>query len=326
MENFIFITKKGTKIYRKNNLLYIENKSEAFKESLPFNHFSAIIAFTKLDISTSTINFITSKNKSIFLLNKFGKINSLIVPEYFSSNSKNRIIQYSLANSEENSLKIAQHIIMIKTQNIIKYIKIWYSNSEIPFTQLIKEKEDTFYSKIFSAKNTQELLGAEGYISKHMFAAFIIGLAPEFKFKTRAYYPPPDPVNALLSLTYSLFYNYLYVYTLNNGFDPYIGFLHKRRGKHAVFVSDLMEIYRPNLTFWVKYLFKKEYFTLNDFEYNNKYNWFLKYASLRHYLKLFTEKYILNSEKEIHKDAFAFFNVLKKYKKEGKIDGIFVHI
>jgi len=120
MKNFIFITKKGTKIYRKNNLLYIENKKEAFKKSIPFNHFSAIITFTKLDISTNTINIIASKNKALFLLNRFGKIAFSLLPKNFNLDQLNIKFQYKLAKNEKLSLDVAKFIISMKFAHIIK--------------------------------------------------------------------------------------------------------------------------------------------------------------------------------------------------------------
>ncbi|MGF1452909.1 MAG: CRISPR-associated endonuclease Cas1, partial [Opitutales bacterium] len=70
---------------------------------------------------------------------------------------------------------------------------------------------------------------------------------PEFTFyfDKRNRRPPRDPVNALLSLLYSLLAKDCTIACYAVGFDPYVGFLHQPRFGRPALALDLMEEFRP---------------------------------------------------------------------------------
>ncbi len=59
--------------------------------------------------------------------------------------------------------------------------------------------------------------------------------------------PPRDPVNALLSLTYSLLAKECTLACYAVGLDPYVGFMHQPRHGRPALALDLMEEFRPLL-------------------------------------------------------------------------------
>jgi CRISP-associated protein Cas1 len=66
-----------------------------------------------------------------------------------------------------------------------------------------------------------------------------------FDFANRNRRPPRDPVNALLSLAYSVLAKDLTIICHTVGFDPYLGFYHQPRFGRAALPLDLMEPFRP---------------------------------------------------------------------------------
>ena len=66
-----------------------------------------------------------------------------------------------------------------------------------------------------------------------------------FDFTGRNRRPPRDPVNALLSLGYSLLAKDLMVVCHAVGFDPMLGFYHQPRFGRPALALDLMEPFRP---------------------------------------------------------------------------------
>jgi CRISPR-associated protein Cas1 len=66
-----------------------------------------------------------------------------------------------------------------------------------------------------------------------------------FDFTKRNRRPPRDPVNAMLSLAYSLLAKDLTIVCHAVGFDPYLGFYHQPRFGRAALAVDLMEPFRP---------------------------------------------------------------------------------
>lgn len=73
------------------------------------------------------------------------------------------------------------------------------------------------------------------------------GSTPKFSFdfQSRNRRPPRDPVNALLSLAYSLLAKDLTIITKTIGFDPFMGYYHQPRFGRASLALDLMEPFRP---------------------------------------------------------------------------------
>jgi CRISP-associated protein Cas1 len=66
-----------------------------------------------------------------------------------------------------------------------------------------------------------------------------------FEFTRRNRRPPADPVNALLSFTYSLLAKDLTIIGHSVGLDPFIGFFHQPRFGRPALALDLMEEFRP---------------------------------------------------------------------------------
>jgi len=98
--------------------------------------------------------------------------------------------------------------------------------------------------RVAKAEKLEQVLGYEGAASAAYFRLLKTFLPHDWGFQTRQAHPPTDPVNALLSLGYTLLYNQLYAAINVVGLDPYQGFLHQRKRGHATLASDLMEEWR----------------------------------------------------------------------------------
>jgi len=102
-----------------------------------------------------------------------------------------------------------------------------------------------------SAPGLPQLLGAEGNAARLYFEAFpgLIraagGTELGFDFTARSRRPPKDPVNALLSLAYSLLAKDAAVTARAVGLDPFLGFFHQPRYGRPALALDLMEEFRP---------------------------------------------------------------------------------
>ncbi len=120
-----------------------------------------------------------------------------------------------------------------------------------------------------AARSLEELLGVEGAAAAVYFQQFgglirerieeedfLEGIAPPtpaaapevaftFDFTTRNRRPPTDPVNAMLSLAYSLLAKECTLAACAVGLDPYVGFYHQPRHGRPALALDLMEEFRP---------------------------------------------------------------------------------
>lgn len=107
-----------------------------------------------------------------------------------------------------------------------------------------------FASTAAAAEDLETLLGIEGSAARLYFASFGSMLKtsgqtlPALDLDGRTRRPPKDPVNALLSFTYSLLLKD-WVTTLESvGLDPMMGFYHAPRYGKPALALDLMEPFR----------------------------------------------------------------------------------
>ncbi len=94
----------------------------------------------------------------------------------------------------------------------------------------------------------EELMGLEGEAAQRYFACFdslILQQKETFFFAGRSRRPPLDPVNALLSFSYTLLARECAAALEAAGLDPYVGFQHRPRPGRQSLALDLMEELRP---------------------------------------------------------------------------------
>jgi CRISPR-associated protein Cas1 len=100
-----------------------------------------------------------------------------------------------------------------------------------------------------SAGEITELLGIEGTAAAIYFEQFESMLKQrenwQFDWRGRNRRPPRDPMNALLSLGYSMLAKELTGVCHAVGLDPFLGFMHQPRYGRPALALDLMEEFRP---------------------------------------------------------------------------------
>lgn len=168
--------------------------------------------------------------------------------------------QFRKADDERFCLRLAKQLVVGKIKNqrtLLMRNHLEPPREAVGFLKaLIGEAE--------RAPSTSSLLGIEGVAARSYFEHFggmvkappsgdELGLATQrevgapmsFDFRLRNRRPPRDPINALLSLGYSLLAKDLTVWCAAVGLDPYLGFYHQPRFGRPALALDLMEPFRP---------------------------------------------------------------------------------
>jgi len=249
MKKNLFITQNCT-IHREHKSLKIVLESEV--KSIPLSIVDNLFLIgNRVQLTHGARGLLLENNKNIFFYTSSYKMQGVLSNTKLQSNYRNRLLQYEA--SKERSLAVAKQIVVQKITSIEKYFSL---------------KLQKYTSDLYEAKTLSELLGYEGIASHKMFRRFKKHLTDNeiTWFEKREYRPSKDRVNGLLSFTYTLYSNLLYGLVLAEGFDPYIGFLHKKRGTHYAFVSDLIEYDRASLTVFVAHLFSQKFLTDEHFD------------------------------------------------------------
>lgn len=109
------------------------------------------------------------------------------------------------------------------------------------------------------------LLGIEGAAAAGYFAAFAALFPPSVGFRGRHRRPPTDPVNACLSLAYTLLHFEGVSASYAAGLDPMLGLYHEPAYGRESFAADAIEPFRPHVDEWVWHQFRRRVFTDGSF-------------------------------------------------------------
>ena len=164
--------------------------------------------------------------------------------------------QFRLADVPSFCLRLARALVVGKIRN--QRTMLQRNHVEPPQRPIAMLK--CSYKDAEHAQSLEQLLGIEGNAARLYFEnlAGMIKVNDEslepntgnshaftFDFNGRNRRPPRDPVNALLSLAYSLLAKDLTFICHTVGFDPHLGFYHQPRFGRPSLALDLMEPFRP---------------------------------------------------------------------------------
>jgi len=109
------------------------------------------------------------------------------------------------------------------------------------------------------------LRGIEGAGAAAYFSAYCALFAPELELTGRNRRPPRDPVNAVLSLSYTLLHAEAVRACYGAGLDPIIGYYHALDFGRESLASDLIEPLRPLVDAWVWEQFRSHHLRADHF-------------------------------------------------------------
>lgn len=271
MRKTLLVYADYAELRKKGDRIFIQTPTDS--GFLPPNAVDGILIFGKAKISTDLISLCMREKIPLIIATKNGLVKAQIFPPVESRFTRLRLFQCGLYFKQR--LEVAKFIVLNKIQEIEDVFDLDLSELRLA----IRDVSD------FSA-----LLGLEGSASRFMFNEFSKGISQKnFEFHKREYNPPPDEANALLSFLYTLGYNLTLSFLLLRGYDPYISFLHVRRGDHASFASDVLEVLRPMLTHLCMEIILNDVVKKEDFQKTEK-GFFLKKPALERITEAFFEK------------------------------------
>ena len=158
---------------------------------------------------------------------------------------------------------------------------------------LIKNTIASLESIMDSVDNSTDmanLRGLEGGAAGVYFSAYTELFPETLGFRKRTRRPPQDPVNALLSLTYTLVHYEAVREIELIGLDPVMGFYHSFDYGRESLACDLMEPLRPLVDRFVYTLFNRREFTKRDFTQDTERGgWYLKKTGRRRFYHIYED-------------------------------------
>ena len=256
----LYLSTQGLHMGRKDEVLQIRQEKSLLEE-VRINDVSHVALFGNIQITTQAIQTLCELEVPVTYFSLGGWFYGL-TRGHALKNVFLRIEQFRLARDPATCLRLARQFVQGKIRN--HRTLLMRNHVEAPPATLLKLKQQA--EAAARAESIESLLGVEGGAAAAYFGELSGMIKPadelddqlpglevptqpgfgfNFNFHGRNRRPPTDPVNALLSLAYSLLAKDCLLAALAVGFDPYVGFYHQPRFGRPALALDLMEEFRP---------------------------------------------------------------------------------
>ncbi|MCX6934832.1 MAG: CRISPR-associated endonuclease Cas1 [Verrucomicrobia bacterium] len=210
---------------------------------LPIHQVRAIYLYGAIQISSQLIHSLLEEEISVSYFSAAGRFLGLLggLP---ASGVDARRGQYRLFEQSDIRLLLARETIRAKISNQRVMLM---RNGEVP-DRVLRSLADA-RDQVLLAPSLELVRGIEGGAASIYFEQFATMIksssSTTFDFAGRNKRPPRDPVNALLSLGYSMLAKEITGVCYTVGLDPFLGFFHQPRYGRPALALDLMEEFRP---------------------------------------------------------------------------------
>ncbi len=262
----LYVNTPGVSVTRKGEVVVVKDQAGTLAD-VRIKDLHHLAVFGSAQISTALVQTLCEKEVPISYFSMGGWFYGL-TRGHGLTNVFTRIRQFAWAADPEKAITLARLFVYGKIRN--QRTLMMRNHVEAPPVALRALRNAA--SAALVAPNLPSLLGVEGaaaLVYFQNFSGMIKGRADEdedelpgledsvstrardaqkefpFDFTTRNRRPPRDPVNAMLSLAYSLLARDCTVAALAVGFDPYVGLCHQPRFGRPALALDVMEEFRP---------------------------------------------------------------------------------
>ncbi len=244
--NTLFITQPDVYLSLEGDNVVLLKEQEKLGR-LPLHNLESIVAFGYTGASPALMGYCAERNIGITFLTMNGRFLARVI-----GSSKGNVIlrkrQSLISEDERQSARIARNFIIGKIYNhkwmIERMTRDYSLRVDVARFKEASKQLSSIMVDIRECENLERLRGLEGQAAlsyNKLFDQMILQQKEDFSFQLRSRRPPMDPVNAMLSLAYTLLANDMTSALEGVGLDAYIGFLHRDRPGRASLALDVME-------------------------------------------------------------------------------------
>lgn len=246
----VYVQEQGAVVRKTGQRLIVTRDKEQLLD-LPLLHVDQLVLMGNVQVTSQAVAMLLQAEVDVVFLSQYGKFRGRLM-HTGSKFAKLRHNQLQKMSHEKVALEIARQVVIGKLHNQAALLQYKLVDVKRPLqlqqaTRGIKQMQE----RARSTKSLDSLRGFEGKAGADYWAAFQTLLPNSLGFSGRKYFPPPDPVNALLSFGYSLLLKDVTAAVQLVGMDPYLGFFHTIDYGRPSLALDMMEEFRPVLVDWV---------------------------------------------------------------------------
>ncbi len=238
----LYVQEQGATVRKRDNQLLVTKNDQTLQE-VPLEKLDQVVLMGRgVQMSTALLVDLIARGVPVILTNQRGSRHYATLTAGPSRFGELRTQQMYFINTPDRAIELARAIIRGKliNQRVLLAATTWAA-APTAITQI-----DQSIASLAAAATTMDMVrGYEGAAAAAYFGAWRASLPKTWGFAGRAFYPPPDPINALLSFGYTLALNEVLTAVQITGLDPYLGIFHVIEPGRPSLALDLMEEFRP---------------------------------------------------------------------------------
>jgi CRISPR-associated protein Cas1 len=261
----LYVDRRGVELKADGEALVFTENGERVG-TVPLNPLSRVILRGDVKLTASLLGKLGEHDIGVVILSGRQGTPSLMLGRPHNDAAR-RINQYRLSLDANYCLRFSRAVVAAKLQGQLDFIRERHDNDAMhryPLS-LCERRIAGMLEQIDSQVSIACLRGLEGAAAAAYFEALGEILPERLNFHGRNRQPPRDPVNALLSLTYTLLHAEAVLSLYGSGLDPFIGFYHALDFGRESLACDIIEALRPQADRFVLALFRRETLLPDDF-------------------------------------------------------------
>ena len=237
----LYVQEQGTNVRKRDEQVLITKNGKTL-QTIPLNKIDQVVLMGRgVQLSTALLVELIGRGIPVMLTNHTGSRHYATLTAGPSRFGALRLTQMQRVTEAPWALELARAIVRTKLTNQ----RALLTTTGWPAASAAAVQIATAAAAIEGAADLDAGRGYEGAGAAAYFGAWRVALQRDWGFQGRAFYPPPDPVNAMLSFGYTLLLHDVLAAVQFTGLDPYLGTFHVIEAGRPSLALDLMEEFRP---------------------------------------------------------------------------------
>lgn len=238
----IVVSGFGSKVSRKNELVKIATRDGEQIIHVSPREVEQVIIAGEASITSGVVRLL-QKNGVDLVFVEHGPTNFFARVVRSDYNMITELWRKQILMNHRRRLEIAKEITDCAIYNKLRTLQNLAKNRDVNFSKEIEDL-NRHRAALESIKDSETLMGTEGYATKMYFSALRKIIPKEFGFEKREKHPSRDPMNSMLSYGYTVLKSRVEYGLMRAGLNPYEGILHVAYRNRPALSFDLMEEFR----------------------------------------------------------------------------------
>lgn len=255
----LYLDRKGLEVRAEKGALVLAESGRRVR-TVPFVLLDRVVMQAETSITSTALSHLAEAGVGVLVLSRKGLDRSATLLGRPHADVRIRMAQYRLAADPDRRYAWAARLLRAKLEAQARALRSVEVRGEragaVERAQEVIER--VLAEWVDDDGDFNELLGREGAAAAAWFRAYAELLPRSLNFTGRNRRPPRDPVNACLSLGYTLLHFDAVQACQIAGLDPLLGILHQPAWGRESLAADMIEPLRPLLDLWVRRLFVQQ--------------------------------------------------------------------